>query len=125
MSEKIQELKTKFSEALDSAKEKANEVQSNVKTSGESLSAKVSSKVDEVKAAFSSAQEKAKTKKEELDAKIEAFKHDRSVERAQKKAQEAEEYAMACVELVFASINEAEIAIANALVAAKEAEEIQ
>ena len=124
MSETINFLKEKFASSLESAKQMANEVSEKMKSSVTEIETSITEKMEEAKSQVASVQEKMEAKYAEFEANVEAFKAESNAEISKKKAVYAEEYAAACVEMVFAAMQEAENAISNAILAAQEAEEL-
>lgn len=124
MSIKLNELKEKFQAQLEVAKIKVEEAKDSAKTSVEDAKEKVKTKVAEAKVSFSEVQAKAEEKKAEVESSITAFELDRSAAKAKRRAEHAEEYAISCIAMVDAAVIEADSAIANAIIAAAEAEEL-
>ena len=122
MSVQLDNLKAKFQESLENAKQKVEQAKASTAESTEAAQAKVDAQVEETKASWAQFQAKVNAKREEVNNSIEAFKAERSAKRAIKRAKHAEEYALACIDAVGAAIEEMDFAIANALVAAIEAD---
>ncbi|MEM1405746.1 MAG: hypothetical protein AAGG59_03145 [Bacteroidota bacterium] len=125
MSEKIEKLKSKLSGRLHSAKGVIEESKERLVTLAGDLEAVVEEKVDEARGKFSKARKKIKKHQVNLKQSQTEFKEKRTHELAQKRAEYSEKYAKACVEMVFASIEKAEQAMADAILAAREAEELE
>jgi len=86
MTDKINELKAKFNNSLDSAKQKVNQAQENAKASSENLKSSVEEKVNQAKMSFAEAQENAKEKKASVEESIVEFKAEHNVKKAKKKS---------------------------------------
>ncbi|MEM7486771.1 MAG: hypothetical protein AAF348_16305 [Bacteroidota bacterium] len=125
-------IQEKLSERLETSKKKLNELKDYVSASEknhneslEKLKSTIDKKAKEVKGDFSKAIKRIKKKKSDLKGSIAHFKQDATMDRATKKAEHAEKYAISCIKMVNVAIDKAEIAIANSIVTAIEAEQLR
>lgn len=123
MNQKITELQTRLHQAISQAQEKMFEVQDNMKAYNHWMKSKLLVEISPIKSPLQAAHFKARMVKADLEAKTAAYKAIPNAKIAQKRAEHAEEYAMACLELVYATMHEADMAIAEAIFTAYNAEE--
>ena len=122
MTKNLNELKDHLHKQLESASAKVEAIKANANVSLEEAKEKIQKKKLDVEISLVEIQEKAKNKKEEVQSSLEEFNTERNEKRAIRRAKHAEEYALSSIALVHAAIQEADYAIADAIIAAAEAE---
>ncbi len=128
MENNVNDLRATFSSKIENAKEKLNETKNRIHDYMNGATEKARDTIEarraEVNAKLEENQKLLIEKKEEVEASIANFKEQRNLKAAQKKAEKSKEYAATCIALTIAIIEEADIAINNAVIAEQELQEI-
>ena len=134
MSDKIEALKAKVDGQLATARARLDEVRADIDAAADATGDKLEEKGAQLKTRFEAdkakideARENAQawldSKKQESDDAIAQWKHNREVEKLEKRADKAEDNAAACVVIAAAAIDDAQFAILEAIGARLLAEE--
>ena len=125
MIKKTQALKEKLESEIEEAKERLYQIKTEVQNNKEKWRAINKEKQKEIKLHLAEMQQEADEKKAAFEESIEVFLTEHSVIAAKKKADNAREYATSCISLAFAAIEEAQMAMHNAITAAEQAEKME
>ncbi|MEM6524733.1 MAG: hypothetical protein AAF693_13105 [Bacteroidota bacterium] len=132
MSEKIEKLKLKLSEKLDEAKGKVDYVRETINSSKEKLRKSFNgheSSSDELgdstNEKLGKVRKKIKKYRANLEQTLKEYEEQQTVELAEQRAKYSEKYARACIQMVLKSVDRAEKAVAESIVAAEVVEELR
>jgi hypothetical protein len=124
MSAKVDKLKAKLNEKLDSTKDKLSQLGNNVSSAETKAKGELNQKIANAKAGFAGKQEEARTAKDRLRTKLDQHKAEHDAKKAAAHAEDAAEYAAYCIDYSAIAINEAEYAVLKAVDAQITADEL-
>ena len=135
MSEKIDQFCNDLRDRLTKVDDRIQGFKASIDSINAKAKADIQSQLDKVKASFEARKQEAEEvrnrikvnieeKKAETEAKIEEWKHGRDVKKLEKRAQRAEDYAADRAWLAMVSVEEAELAMLEAIAARIEADEV-
>ncbi len=117
-------LHERLKKALSLAQKKMLEVKDNMHAYENWMHSHLKVEISPHKSPLPEAHFKARLLKADLEANTAAYRIIPNAKIAQKRAEHAEEYAMACLELLYATMHEADMAIAEAIFTAYRAQDI-
>ena len=120
----IDDLTSNLHSKLSSARDQLEHTEANIKSVSDAARADLGEKIKAAKAGFAKKREGLRQKKMDLFAKLETYQDVREAEHAQDRARDSVAYAEACVDFAVVAIQEAEIAMLQAVHAQVEAEDI-
>ena len=135
MSEKIDQFCNDLRDRLTKVDDRIQGFKASVDSANAKVKADIQSQLDKTRASFEARKQEAEEahkrikanleeKKAETVAKVEEWKHGREVKKLEKRAQRAEEYAAEQAWLAMVSVEEAELAMLEAIAARIEADEL-
>ncbi len=136
MSEKIDRLRDDLRERVSAAELKLKSLRANVERAGQETQAAVQAKLDEAKARVETSRRQAEAKQSEiktyLDEKraetretVEAWKAERNLKKLHRRADDAEAYAAFAVDVALSAVDEADVALLDAVLARAIAEAVE
>ncbi len=126
MSKKIDKLRDDLRERVNVVEAKIQSLRANVEKAGQDAEAVISAKLDEAKQRVQESRRQAEAKRSEIETYIEekkaetketveAWKAERDLKKIQRRADDAEAYAVFAVEIALSAVDEADVALLDAV----------